>query len=76
MIPDEAVEAAIEALLASKLGDHAGINGEEFVEAAHLALEAAAPFIAAEAWGEGHSAGVLDAATKRRMTPNPHESIA
>jgi len=48
VIPDEAVDAAVEALLASKLGDHAGINGEEFVEAAHLALEAAAPHMLAD----------------------------
>lgn len=43
MIPAQAVEAATDALIASKLGDHPGINGEEFVEAAIAALEAAAP---------------------------------
>lgn len=48
-IPAEAVEAAVDALLASRLGDHAGISGEEFVEAAQAALEAAAPFIRAQA---------------------------
>ena len=45
MIPAEAVEAAVDALVASKLGDHPGINGEEFVEAAIAALEAAAPYM-------------------------------
>lgn len=49
MIPAEAVEAATDALVASKLGDHPGINGEEFVEAAMAALEAAAPHIIATA---------------------------
>lgn len=48
MIPAQAVEAAVSALIASKLGDHAGINGEEFVEAAQAALEAAAPHMLAE----------------------------
>ena len=43
VIPAQAVEAAVDALIASKLGDHPGINGEEFVEAAQAALEAAAP---------------------------------
>lgn len=46
-IPAEAVEAAVDALVASKLGDHPGINGEEFVEAAMAALEAAAPYMLA-----------------------------
>lgn len=48
MIPAQAVEAATDALVASKLGDHPGINGEEFVEAAMAALEAAAPYMLAE----------------------------
>ena len=45
MIPDEAVDAAVDALIASRLGDHQGINGEEFTEAARAALEAAAPHV-------------------------------
>lgn len=45
MIPEEAIDAAVDALVASKLGDHKGINGEEFVEAARAALEAAAPYL-------------------------------
>lgn len=52
MIPAQAVEAATDALVASKLGDHPGINGEEFVEAAIAALEAAAPHIRAQALEE------------------------
>jgi hypothetical protein len=46
-ISDEAVEAAVDALVGSTLGDRHGINGEEFVEAARLALEAAAPHLMA-----------------------------
>jgi hypothetical protein len=46
-IPDEAFEAAVDALVGSTLGDRHGINGEEFVEAARLALEAAAPHLMA-----------------------------
>lgn len=57
MIPDEALDAAVDALVASRLGDHKGINGEEFVEAARAALEAAAPHMLREAqelaWDEG-----------------------
>ena len=45
-IPDEAVDAAVDALLGSTFGDRLGVNGEEFVEAARAALEAAAPHIA------------------------------
>lgn len=44
-ISDEAIEAAVDALVASTLGDRHGINGEEFVEAARAALEAAAPHL-------------------------------
>lgn len=57
MIPEEAVEAATEAIINSKLGDHPGINGEEFVEAARAALEAVAPYMAAQVWDEGAMAG-------------------
>lgn len=48
-IPEEAVDAAVDALVASRLGDHKGISGEEFVEAARAALEAAAPHLLREA---------------------------
>ena len=48
MIPDEAVEAAAEALVSSTLGDRAGIKLEEFFEAARLALNAAAPQLMAQ----------------------------
>jgi hypothetical protein len=43
VISDEAIEAAAEALVGSTLGDRAGINWEEFFEAARAALNAAAP---------------------------------
>jgi hypothetical protein len=58
VIPAQAVEAAVDALVASKLGDHPGINSEEFVEAAIAALEAAAPHIRAQALED--AAGALE----------------
>lgn len=70
VIPADAVEAATDALVASKLGDHPGINGEEFVEAAMAALEAAAPHMAAAAWDEGYE-GAVDAYDGRNVS-NPY----
>jgi hypothetical protein len=60
-ISDEAVEAAVDALVGSRLGDYPGISGEEFVEAARAALAAAAPHIAAQAWDEGQKSGLRHA---------------
>lgn len=76
-IPAEAVEAATDALVASKLGDHPGINGEEFVEAAMAALEAAAPYMLAGAWEQGHLAGsagklLEDEYPHLELTTNPY----
>lgn len=69
----EAVEAAVDALVDSRLGDHKGINGEELVEAASAALEAAAPYIQAEAWESGYTLGYADCANKQESNrPNPH----
>lgn len=76
-ISDEAVEAAVDALVASRLGDHKGINGEEFVEAARLALEAAAPHMLApsgmaqfqDALGDYYDAGMIGDAPKRTDYP-------
>ncbi|UYL86598.1 hypothetical protein SEA_RADFAD_41 [Arthrobacter phage RadFad] len=48
-IPDEAIEAAAEALVSSTLGDRAGIKWEEFFEAARKALNASAPKLMAAA---------------------------
>ena len=59
MIPDAAVDAAVDALVASKLGDYSGINGEDFVEAARAALEAAAPHIEEAAYQRGFDDGHL-----------------
>lgn len=78
VIPEAAVDAAVDALVASRLGDHKGINGEEFVEAARLALEAAAPYITREAqeiaWAKGvTSAGInLMALQVAGINPNPY----
>lgn len=51
MIPDEAVEAAAKALYNKAF--HLGLSLTEAEAAAEVALEAAAPFIAAQAWDEG-----------------------
>lgn len=75
MIPDEALDAAVDALVASRLGDHKGINGEEFVEAARAALEAAAPYMLADAWEEGRQAEE-DTPPLHRAAPNPYRSQA
>ena len=61
MIPDEAIEAAAEALVGSTLGDRSGINWEEFFEAARSALEAAAPQLMAQAFDEGQKSGMRHA---------------
>jgi len=63
VIPDAAVEAVVDALVESRLGDHKGINGEEFVEAAIAALEAAAPHIAAQALTDAVEAFPLETIT-------------
>lgn len=61
MIPDEAIEAAAEALVSSTLGDRSGINWEEFFEAARLALNAASPYLMAQAFNEGQKSGMRHA---------------
>ena len=85
MIPDEAVEAAAEALVGSTLGDRAGINWEEFFEAARAALEAAAPSLMAQAFDEGQKSGMRHADRLRAaakigrpelpgpLSPNPYQ---
>ena len=72
----EAVEAAVDAIVASKLGDHSGINGEEFVEAAHAALEAAAPHMLAAAWEAGAQAQAAAYGMDKDTGPNPYRSQA
>ena len=71
IIPAEAVEAAADALVASKLGDHPGINGEEFVEAAIAALEAAAPYIEKKAYERGWGAGFRHTSQAYRAAAEP-----
>jgi len=61
MIPDEVIEVAAEALVASTLGDRSGINWEEFFEAARGALKAAAPYLMAQAFDEGQKSGMRHA---------------
>lgn len=86
MIPDEAIEAAAEALVSSTLGERSGINWEEFFEAARGALKAAAPQLMAQAFDEGRKSGMrhadrLVAAAKigrpelpGPISPNPYRS--
>ena len=54
-VPDQAVEAAVDALVMTRMGDY-NIEMPEFRKAAREVLEAAAPFIAAQAWDEGWDA--------------------
>jgi hypothetical protein len=86
VIPDEAVEAAAEALVGSTLGDHSGTNWEDFFEAARKALNAAAPSLMAQAFDEGQKSGMrhadrLVAAAKigrpelpGPLSPNPYRT--
>lgn len=71
-IPDEAVEAAASKVL------EALDRGFTAYQIAYAALEAAAPFIAAQAWDEGMQAGYLNRAneTWAGISPlnNPYRS--
>ena len=62
-VPDEAVEAAAKALAIVAWGEWEYVPTElrgRMKRDARLALEAAAPFIAAQAWDEGSLAGWSD----------------
>ena len=80
MIPDEAVEAAAKVLFdASPIsrghqpwGDAMGERiRQQFIADARIALEAAAPFIAAQAWDEGEQAGYINHANEQWSGASP-----
>lgn len=72
-ISDEAVEAA-ETALRSKVNQIR--YGEEWddwrARQARAAIEAAAPFIAAQAWDEGEHAGYMNRSAEERHGIEPH----
>jgi len=81
-IPDEAVEAAAKetyrvaaefAYETDSWDDLSDEQREAFTDDARKILEAAAPYIAAEAWSEGRSAGRMDPYC---LEPNPYRSQA
>ena len=76
MIPDVAVEAAAKCTYEREMGvNWDGLQSSVkrgYLEDARAALEAAAPHMLAEAWDEGHAAGIshdFEATTQPR---NPH----
>jgi hypothetical protein len=71
VISDEAVEAAHKAWRAQ-----AGTEGTIFEYNLRAALEAAAPYIAAEAWERGREDWWDDLRIKGSNTPNPYRSQA
>jgi len=66
VIPDEAVEAAAEAI------DYALQTGMGVGDMARDALEAAAPHLLAQGWDEGYKAGLFDKEYYAH-NPNPHK---
>ena len=72
MIPEAAVEAALEAVRAAMIefGPDGHTDGDEQITRA--ALEAAAPHMLAAAWDDGHSEGV-DYADGMGRGSNPYE---
>jgi hypothetical protein len=87
-ISDEAVEAAARALVEALKGDNTGyvdasfpndttidISGFDLPAAVRTILEAAAPFLMAQAWEEGRQAEE-DTPPLHRSAPNPYRSQA
>ncbi|KQQ97986.1 hypothetical protein ASF74_14725 [Arthrobacter sp. Leaf145] len=79
-VPDEAVEAAARVLWYSeKYADWGKVpqcRKEPFLNEARAALTAAAPFVAADAWDEGHKGGFHNAAygSAGNFKTNPYRS--
>ena len=87
-VPDEAVEAAAEAIWLARpmqrttdgsplpFAEAKGYERRRHLDQARHALEAAAPFIAAQAWDEGHESGFQNAAygTAENFYTNPYRS--
>jgi hypothetical protein len=79
-IPDEAVEAAAK-VLCEQMWENAHEKQRAYArEEARLALEAAAQYIAAEAWDEGEQAGAMNHAAEEypevKDITNPYRSQA
>jgi hypothetical protein len=77
-ISDEAVEAAARALAVQAWGQWEYVPNElrrAFLRDAKITLEAAAPFIAAEAWDEGYQ-GCYDRYMYEPVPTNPYRSQA
>jgi hypothetical protein len=84
VIPADAVEAAAKALATDRKAEHwfseeewEGIIADQYKEPyrrkARAALEAAAPYILAQAWEEGYTLGYADCANKQESNrPNPY----
>lgn len=79
-IPDEAVVAAAKVLYADKISNHAGDNAPQIIDAcekvARKVLEAAAPYIAAQAWDEGIESGVDGSVPECDYARNPYPKEA
>lgn len=73
MISDEAVEAAVDALVMTRMGDY-HIELPEFRRAALAALEAAAPYMLGDAYMAGQAYGFDLARGVVDPTPNPYRS--
>jgi hypothetical protein len=89
MISDEAVEAAAKALAAQGWGGWEHVPNElrrAFLRDAKITLEAAAPYMLAQVWAEGHHTGWSDRDDDAQSgwtpsgytsnTPNPYSSQA
>jgi hypothetical protein len=78
VIPAEAVEAAAKAAFA-RTHPHGNFRlairelQDRYLSEARAALEAAAPYMLAEAWEEGYTLGYADCANKQESNrPNPY----
>lgn len=76
-VPDEAVEAAMKALLRMDDGAWAVVDAtyiDHLEPQVRRSLEVAAPFIAAQAWDEGRLDGHAEAQSGYENAMNPYRS--
>jgi len=74
-VSDEAVEAAARAIARYETGTQSPIPNDTDIAHARTALEAAAPFIAAQAWDEGWDAMAdFDHRQAGQYPSNPYRS--
>ena len=79
VISDEAVEAAARALAVQAWRDWEYVPDglrRAFLRDAKITLEAAAPYMLAEAWEQGRDAEFQRSVMKRQADPNPYRSQA